>query len=214
LQAWEASTVKAFRRNVTGIKSFQRLWLLLRQAANGWLEDRAASMGAALAYYTALSVGPLLIIAIAIAALFFGRDAAQNAIIGEVQGLLGHAGGAAVRDILQSSGDIGSGTLALVVGVAALLLGATTSVVELQDDLDRIWKVEPRARSGIVNLLRSRLLSFGMAESTFSARPLPGSLPRSQSAAGCAAIYERPDSPSLETPCASEMEYTLCARFN
>jgi membrane protein len=119
-------------------------------------------MGAALAYYAAFSVGPLLIIAIAIAGLFFGRDAAQEAIAGQVQELLGEAGGAAIRDILQNSGDFGSGSIALIVGIVALLLGATTSFVELQDDLDRIWKVEPRANSGVWNLLRSRLLSFGM----------------------------------------------------
>ena len=154
--------MKTLRDKGAAIKSVRQFWPLLKQAVNGWIEDRAASMGAALAYYAAFSVGPLLIIAIAIASLFFGRDSAQDAIVAEVQGLLGEAGGAAIRDILQSSGDFGSGVVALVVGVAALLLGATTSFVELQDDLDRIWKVEPRAQSGIVHLLRSRLLSFGM----------------------------------------------------
>ena len=142
--------------------SLNELWPLFKQAVNGWLEDRAASMGAALAYYTAFSMAPLLIIAIMVAGLFFGRDAAQEALIGQLQGLLGDAGGSALEDILKSSSDFGSGIAALVVGVATLLLGATTAFVELQDDLDRIWKVEPRVGSGIVNLIRSRLLSFGM----------------------------------------------------
>jgi len=154
--------VKAFRGNGAAIKSLKQIWPLLKQAVNGWIEDRAASMGAALAYYAAFSVGPLLIIAIAVAALFFGRDAAQAAVVAQVQGLLGEAGGTAIRDILQSSGDFGNGAVALVAGIVTLLLGATTSFVELQDDLDRIWKAEPRVQSGIVNLLRSRLLSFGM----------------------------------------------------
>jgi membrane protein len=142
--------------------SLNELWPLFKQAVNGWLEDRAASMGAALAYYTAFSMAPLLIIAIMVAGLFFGRDAAQEALIGQLQELLGDAGGSALEDILKSSGDFGSGIAALVVGVATLLLGATTAFVELQDDLDRIWKAEPRVGSGIVNLIRSRLLSFGM----------------------------------------------------
>jgi membrane protein len=154
--------VHALRGNGAAINSFRQLWPLLKQAGKGWIEDRAASMGAALAYYAAFSVGPLLIIAIAIASLFFGRDSTQEAIVAQVQALLGTAGGAAIRDILQSSGDFGSGIVALVVGLSAFLLGATTSFVELQDDLDRIWKVEPRAQNGIANLLRSRLLSFGM----------------------------------------------------
>jgi membrane protein len=136
--------VKAFRRNGAAIKSLKQVWPLLKQAVNGWIEDRAASMGAALAYYAAFSVGPLLIIAIAVAALFFGRDAAQAAVVAQVQGLLGEGGGTAIRDILESSGDFGNGAVALVAGIVTLLLGATTSFVELEDDLDRIWKVEPR----------------------------------------------------------------------
>src|SRR3954452_16361163 len=119
-------------------------------------------MGAALAYYTAFSIAPLLIIAIAVAGLFFGRDAAQEAIVGQLGGLVGESGGSAINDMLQSNSDFGSGIVGLIVSIAALLLGATTAFVELQDDLDRIWKAPPRVGSGIVNLIRSRLLSFGM----------------------------------------------------
>ncbi len=141
--------------------SLKSLWPVLKQAVNSWLEDRAPSMGAALAYYSAFSIAPLLIIVITVAGIFFGRDAAQEAIVGQLQGLLGEGGGTAVKDILKSSSDLGSG-VTLAVGVAALLLGATTAFVELQDDLDRIWKAKPRVGSGIMNLIRSRLMSFGM----------------------------------------------------
>ena len=140
----------------------RELWLLCKEAMQGWREDRVASMGAALAYYTVFSLAPLLIISIAVAGLFFGRDAAQEAIVGQLGGLLGEAGGTAIDDMLRSTSDFGSGIMSLVVGIGALVLGATTAFVELQDDLDRIWKAEPRAGSGIVNLIRSRLLSFGM----------------------------------------------------
>ena len=94
-------------------------------------------------YYTAFSLAPLLIIAIAVAGLFFGRDAAQEALMGQLGGLLGETGGAAINDILESTSDFGSGVVGLVVGIGALLLGATTALVELQDDLDRIWKAPP-----------------------------------------------------------------------
>lgn len=141
--------------------SLNELWPLTKQAVNGWLEDRAASMGAALAYYTAFSMAPLLIIAITVAGFFFGRDAAEEALMGQLQGLLGNGGAAAINDVLKSTSNFGSG-VALIVGIGALVLGATTAFVELQDDLDRIWKAEPRVGSGIVNLIWSRLLSFGM----------------------------------------------------
>jgi membrane protein len=138
------------------------LWPLVNESVKAWVEDRAASMGAALAYYTAFSIAPLLIIAIAVAGLVFGRDAAQEAVVGQMQGLLGDAGGSAIEEILRSTADFGSSILALVIGISALVVAATTAFVELQDDLDRIWKAEPRAGSGILNLIRSRLLSFGM----------------------------------------------------
>jgi membrane protein len=140
----------------------KEVWSLVKQSVNAWLEDRAASMGAALAYYTAFSIAPLLIIAIAVAGLVFGRDAAQAAVVGQLQGLLGEAGGIAVAEMLESTADFGSSVLAVVIGVGALILTATTAFVELQDDLDRIWKAKPRVGSGFVNLIRSRLLSFGM----------------------------------------------------
>lgn len=140
----------------------KELWSLVKQSVNAWLEDRAASMGAALAYYTAFSIAPLLIIAIAVAGLVFGRDAAQAAVVGQLQGLLGEAGGNAVAAMLNSTADFGSSILAVVIGIGALILTATTAFVELQDDLDRIWKAKPRVGSGFINLIRSRLLSFGM----------------------------------------------------
>jgi len=139
-----------------------QMWPLVKTAVRAWLADRAASMGAALAYYTAFSIAPLLIIAIAVAGLLFGRDAAQEEVVAQLRGLLGNAGGSAIEGLLKSTADFGSSIFGMVVGVGALFLTATTAFVELQDDLDRIWKAEPRVGSGIVNLIRSRMLSFGM----------------------------------------------------
>ena len=93
----------------------KEVWSLVKQSVNAWLEDRAASMGAALAYYTAFSIAPLLIIAIAVAGLVFGRDAAQAAVVGQLQGLLGEAGGIAVAEMLESTADFGSSVLAVVI---------------------------------------------------------------------------------------------------
>src|SRR5438105_3305251 len=132
--------------------SLKELWPLIKESVNAWLEDRAASMGAALAYYTAFSIAPLLIIAIAVAGLVFGRDAAQEAVVGQLGGLLGDTGASAIEEILKSTADFGTSVFALVIGVAALVLTATTAFVELQDDLDRVWKAEPRAGSGFINL--------------------------------------------------------------
>ena len=131
-------------------------------SARKWIDDRAPSMGAALAYYTAFSLAPLLVIVIAIVGLSMGHDAAQAAIVAQLGDLIGESGGKAVEGMLQATSDLGTGSLALGIGLATLLLGATTAFAELQDDLDRIWDVEPTAASGIWNLVRTRLLSFGM----------------------------------------------------
>jgi membrane protein len=133
-----------------------------KQAINDWLDDRAPSMGAALAFYSSFSIAPLLIVAIAIAGLIFGRDAATSQIVDQLRDLLGDTGAGVVKEMLKSASDFGTGIIATVIGIAALLIGATTAFVELQDDLDRIWKAKPRVANGIVNLILSRLLSFGM----------------------------------------------------
>jgi membrane protein len=131
-------------------------------ATRKWVDDRAPSMGAALAYYTAFSLAPLLVIVIAVAGLSVGHDAAQAAIVAQLGDLLGETGAKAIEGMLQATADLGTGTMALGIGLATLLLGATTAFAELQDDLDRIWAVEPAAASGVWNLVRTRLLSFGM----------------------------------------------------
>jgi membrane protein len=99
---------------------------------------------------------------VAVAGLFLGRDVAQDAIVAQFEGLLGAAGGSVIEDMLASTSDFGTGIVSLIAGVGGLILGATTAFGELQDDLDRIWKAEPRAKSSVVNLVLSRLLSFGM----------------------------------------------------
>jgi membrane protein len=119
-------------------------------------------MGAALSYYTVFSLAPLLIIVIGIAGLVFGEEAARGAIVGQLQGLLGDQGGRAINELVDNAGKTGTGIVATIVGVVTLLFGASGVFVELQDDLDRIWKAPPRVGAGIMNFIRARLLTFGM----------------------------------------------------
>ena len=139
------------------------LWRLIKQVVNAWLDDYGPSMGAALAYYTMFSLAPLLLILIAVAGLVFGQDAARGEISAQLSGLMGPGGAGAVQDLLTSVHKPTEGVAATVLGVLLLLLGATTVFGELQDALDRIWRVPARPRSsGWWVLVRARLLSFGM----------------------------------------------------
>ncbi|MEO8741171.1 MAG: YihY/virulence factor BrkB family protein, partial [Casimicrobiaceae bacterium] len=139
-----------------------RIASMFSTAFNKWIGDRAPSMGAALAYYTAFSIAPLLVIVIAIGGLTVGHDVAEGAIVAQLRDLLGDAGAESIHGMLDATSKLGTGITALTIGIAALFLGATTAFAELQDDLDRIWEAKPRSGSGIVNMIRTRLLSFGM----------------------------------------------------
>lgn len=139
------------------------VWSLLRQTVQSWLDDRAPSMGAALAYYTLFSLAPLLLIVISVAGLIFGEDAARGEITLQLRSLMGDAGAGAVQELLVSVRQPAEGSFATAVGLLLLLVGATTVFAELQDSLDRIWRVPARVPSnGWLALLRARLLSFGM----------------------------------------------------
>ena len=139
------------------------LFVLLKAAVNAWVDDHAASMGAALSYYTVFSLAPLLLIVIAIAGLVFGAEAAQGQIFGQLRGLLGDDAAESIQGLLASVNKPSQGVLATGIGVAMLLLGATSVFGELQDALDRIWRAPTRHASlGLWGLLRARLLSFSM----------------------------------------------------
>ena len=145
------------------MRAVRAVYSLFRDAVQAWIEDYAPSMGAALAYYTLFSVAPLLLIVIGVAGLVFGDDAARGEIFGQLRSLMGDEGAAAVERLLASADKPEGGALATLTGMAMLLLGAMTVFGELQNALDRIWRAPARKHaSGWWNLLRSRLLSFGM----------------------------------------------------
>ncbi|MES2960571.1 MAG: YihY/virulence factor BrkB family protein [Pseudomonadota bacterium] len=140
-----------------------RPWALIKQTVAAWRADFAPSMGAALSYYTVFSLAPTLLIVIAVAGMVFGEDAARGAVFGQLTGLMGPDAAKAVEGLLADVGKPNQGALATAIGVALLLIGATTVFAELQDALDRIWRApERKDAGGVWGLLRARFLSFGM----------------------------------------------------
>jgi len=142
--------------------TFKTFWDLTKAAASSWMDDYAQSMGAALAYYTMFSIAPLLLIVISVAGLLFGVEAARGEIVGQLRVLLGPQGALAVQGLLESVSRPAESIPAVLIGSFLLLVGATSVFAELQDALDRIWRAPKRLKAGIWNLLRARLLSFGM----------------------------------------------------
>lgn len=142
---------------------WRQAWQFTRAAVEAWLDNFAPSMGAAIAYYTIFSIAPILVIAIAIAGMLFGEDAARGEIVGQIQSIVGNDGAVAVQMLLKSVSTQSGGIIATVLSVITLAVGATAVFAELQSALDRIWKMPSVVRkSGIRTLLRTRLLSFGL----------------------------------------------------
>ena len=144
-----------------------RLWEILKKTVSAWRDDYAPSMGAALAYYTIFSLAPLLVIVVAVAGFFFGQAAVQGELVMQLRDLLGGEVASAVQALVKSASSPRKGILAGATGAVLLLIGATTIFAELQSALDRIWRVpvDQRAR-GVWQLLRSRLLAFGLIVAT------------------------------------------------
>ena len=153
-------------RNRPGLGGLGPIWSLLTAAFSDFLEDRAPRLGAALAYYTALSIAPLLLIVIGIAGLVFGEEAARGQIVGQLQALVGDDGARAIQDMLAHARRPASGLIATIVGVVTLLAGASGVFGQLQDALNTIWEVAPRPGRGWRGLVRDRFLSLTMVLGT------------------------------------------------
>jgi membrane protein len=145
-----------------GESMLRKIWDLLKDTVNGFIADEALSRAASIAYFTIFSIAPLLLIVISIAGLVFGREAAQAAILGQFNGLMGKSSGQALQTMLQSAGSQSqkSGTIATIIGVVTLLITASGAFGEIQSALNKIWKAEPKA--GLTRLVRARIASIGL----------------------------------------------------
>ncbi len=141
-------------------------WGLLRTTAREWSEDKVPRLGAALAFYSVLSIAPLLLIAIAVAAMIFGQEAASGQLVGQIRGMVGEEGAEAIQEMLKNARKPGAGLLASIVGFATLLLGASGVFGQLQDAMNTIWEVQPKEGRGILGMLKDRFLSFTMVLGT------------------------------------------------
>lgn len=142
--------------------NFKTILGLLKDTFAEWQEDKAARLAAALAYYTAFSLAPLLIIVIAIAALVFGQDAAQGEIVGQIQGLVGKEGAEAIQTMIENSRKPAEGSIATLISLVILFFGASGVFNELQDALNTIWEVAPKPGQGVAAIVKNRFPSFAM----------------------------------------------------
>jgi membrane protein len=140
----------------------KRVFNLFKQTWTEFSEDKAQRLGAALAYYTIFSLGPILLIAVSIAGLVFGKEAAQGRIGAELQGVFGANVADQLNTMIASAHKKGSGTIAMIIGIVTLLFGAAGVFGQLKDALNTIWNVEEKKSGGIMKTVRQRFLSMAM----------------------------------------------------
>ena len=135
-------------------------WLLLKQAGQDWLKHRSPRLGAALAYYAVFSLGPLLLIVVAVAGMFFGADAVRNSLEAQFKGLIGENGAQAIHAMIAGAASATTGKTASAVGIILLLVAALGVVVQLKDALNTIWEVDQDGKTGVWAFARSYVVSL------------------------------------------------------
>lgn len=135
-------------------------WTLLNDTFQKWSGDKAPRLGAALSYYTVFSLVPLLVLTIAIAGLVFGKEAAQHAMMEQIASLVGPQSAAAIQQMIDIAQKPSNGVVASLIAVGTLLLGASGVFAQLQDALNTVWGVEPKAGRGIWGAIKDRFFSF------------------------------------------------------
>jgi len=134
--------------------------VLLKDTFSRWREDEAPRLAAALSYYTAFSMAPLLILAISIAGLVLGRDAAEGKIVEQIGGLVGKQSAAAIQSMIQAANRPSKGILASVIGVVTLIAGAIGALSELKSALNKIWRTQERG--DLKEIIKKNVVFVGM----------------------------------------------------
>jgi membrane protein len=134
---------------------------LFKEMGRQWSRHKIFQLSAALAYYSIFSIAPLLVIAVAVAGAAFGPAAVTGELRDQLRGMMGPAAAETIQSMVQSAYQPGKGIWATVIGIATLILGASTVFAQLKDALNTIWDVPTPSSSGIFRFVRDRLVSFG-----------------------------------------------------
>jgi len=160
---WMKSSVSAVWTASANIKV---VWALLKESGFAWIQDNAPSMGAALTFYAILSLTPVLIVATAVAGLGFWQGVAEAEVLRYIQALVGETSARVLQAAVSSANRPALGTIASTIALGAILVGASGAFVELQDALNKIWRVEQKSGSVLLTAIRRRFLSFSMVLGT------------------------------------------------
>src|SRR5919107_1978659 len=124
------------------------VWQLLKCSVNGFIDNKAIKLSGSLAYYTIFSLGPMLIVIIYLADIFWGRAAVEGTVYGQIQGLVGSEAALQIQEIIKNASLDGKSRTAGIIGIVTLIIGATTVFAEIQDSINTIWGLKTKAERG------------------------------------------------------------------
>lgn len=135
---------------------------VFKNAVLGFINEDCLKYSASLSYYTIFSIGPILVLMISLAGIFFGEDAIQGKVFSEMRGLVGPSAAKQIQEVIMNLKLSGKSNLALIVSIITLLVGATTVFGDIQNSINRIWHVRAKPKRGWLKLITDRLLSSSL----------------------------------------------------
>lgn len=149
-------------KNLVSKAKLKQGWILLRTTFSSFSDDKGFKLSASLAYTTVFSIGPLLLLIMSLASIFFGHEAIQGKIFSDLNGLIGNEAAKQIQDIIRNIEFSGKTNFALISSIVTLLIGATSLFVEIQDSLNVIWKIKAKPKRSWLQFLKNRLLSSSL----------------------------------------------------
>lgn len=148
-----AKSVKSF---------FKNFWELMKEAFKGFRDYRITKLSGSLAYSTVFSMGPLLVVIISLCGLFLKKEAIEGEVQAVLQQFMGEDTASQLEDVIRNASLGNKSTTALIIGIFALFIGATTMFAEIQSSVNYIWGLKPKPKRGLRKFIRDRFLSFSV----------------------------------------------------
>lgn len=142
--------------------TFKGIFNILKEAFTGFVDHKVTKLSGSLAYYTVFSMAPLLVVIISLCGIFLGREAAEGQVYEQLVGFLGSDTAEQLQDLIRNASLNDKGTVAFVIGLVTLLVGATTVFADIQDSINGIWGLKPKPKKGWLKMLTNRFLSFSV----------------------------------------------------
>jgi membrane protein len=142
--------------------SVKGIWKLIKESVTGFNNNNVFKLSGSLAYFTIFSIGPMLLVIIFFADLFYGRDAVERTMYGQIKGFVGSDVALQIQEIIRNASLSGKSKVTAVVGFITLLIGTTTVFAEIQDSINTIWNLKTKPEKGWIKIILNRLLSFSV----------------------------------------------------